>query len=393
MTAPSITTSPEVMSAEEEAELRSVVREIGTKFGPEYFAQVSSSGGKATELWDALADGGFLGVNLPEEYGGGGMGLTALSIVSEELAAAGCPLIMLIISPAIAGSVLARHGNDEQKDHWLRMIASATGKVAFAVTEPDAGSNSHNIATTARRDGDDFVINGTKVYISALDEAAGLLVVARTGTDEATGRARLSLFVVDADAPGITRQPMDMYLEMPDTQFSVFLDDVRVPASRMVGQEGQGLRAVFDGLNPERVIIASIAAGLGRYAVDKATRYATERVVWGQPIGSHQGLAHPLAEAYMNLEASRLMIRRAAALYDAGEEAGAAANMAKFLAAEAGFRCMDQAIAVHGGSGFTKEVGLGGLFTLSRLFKTAPISREMILNFVSQHTLGLPRSY
>jgi alkylation response protein AidB-like acyl-CoA dehydrogenase len=186
---------------------------------------------------------------------------------------------------------------------------------------------------------------------------------------------------------------MDMWLEMPDSQFSVFFDDVRVPADRMVGKEGQGLQAVFDGLNPERVIIASIAAGLGRYAVDKATRYANEREVWGKAIGSHQGLAHPLAEAYMHLEASRLMIRRACSLYDSGAEAGAAANMAKFLAADAGYQCMDQAIAVHGGSGFTREVGLGGLLTLSRLFKTAPISREMILNFVSQHTLGLPRSY
>jgi alkylation response protein AidB-like acyl-CoA dehydrogenase len=381
------------MTTQEEAELRAVVAAIGAKFGPDYFTRISESGQKATELWDALADGGFLGVNLPEEYGGGGMGLTALSIVSEELAAAGCPLIMLIISPAIAGSVLARHGSPEQKDLWLRMIATATGKVAFAVTEPDAGSNSHQIATSARRDGDGFIINGQKVFISALDEAAGLLVVARTGTDEATGRAQLSLFVVDADAPGITRRAMDMNLVMPDSQFSVFFDDVRVPASRMVGQEGRGLQAVFDGLNPERVIIASIAAGLGRYAVDKATRYANERVVWGRPIGAHQGLAHPLAEAYMHLEASRLMIRRACALYDAGEEAGAAANMAKFLAADAGFACMDQAVAVHGGSGFTKEVGLGGLMTLSRLFKTAPISREMILNFVSQHALGLPKSY
>jgi alkylation response protein AidB-like acyl-CoA dehydrogenase len=205
--------------------------------------------------------------------------------------------------------------------------------------------------------------------------------------------AELSLFLVDADAPGLTRREMEMNLEMPDAQFSVFFDDVRVGADRLVGDQGRGLRAVFDGLNPERVIIASISAGLGRYAMAKAQRYARERSVWGRPIGSHQGLAHPLAEAHIQLEAARLMIRRAATLYDAGEDAGSASNMAKFLAAEAGIRCMDAAIEVHGGSGFTQEVGLGGLNTLARLFKTVPITREMILNHVAEHTLGLPKSY
>ena len=389
----SITGAQSTLSADDEAQLREVVSGIVAGFGHEYFARKSATGERATELWQALADGGFVGANIPEEYGGGGMGLAALSAIAEELAAAGCPLIMLIISPAIVGSVLARHGSPEQKDRWLRLIGTGAGKLAFAVTEPDAGSNSHRIATTARRDGDHYVLNGSKVFISALDEAEALLVVARTGTDERTGRGRLSLFVVDADCPGLQRQEMPMTLHMPDAQYAVFFDDVIVPADRLVGDEGSGLRAVFDGLNPERVIIASISAGIGRYAMRKAVKYANERRVWDTPIGQHQGIAHPLAEAQIHLDAARVMIRRAASLYDSGADAGAASNTAKFLAAEAGIRCLDQAIEVHGGSGFSADVGLGDMLTLARLFKTVPITREMILNYVAEHTLGLPKSY
>jgi len=381
------------LSRADETELRQVVARIAADFGHEYFARASAAGDKSSQLWDALAEGGFVGANVPEEFGGAGMGLTALSIIAEEVAAAGCPLIMLIISPAIVGSILTRHGTEAQRQRWLTGIGAGTAKVAFAITEPDAGSNSHRIATTARRDGDRYRLTGSKVFISCIDEAEAVLVVARTGTDEATGQGRLSLFLVDTDAPGLSWQRIPMALQTPDAQFSVFFDDVAVGADRLVGQEGRGLRAVFDGLNPERVIIASISAGIGRYAMAKAVRYAGERSVWGTPIGRHQGIAHPLAEAKIHLEAARLMTRQAAALYDAGEDAGEASNMAKFLAADAGIECLDQAIEVHGGSGFSADVGLGDMLTLARLFKTVPISREMILNFVGEHSLGLPKSY
>jgi alkylation response protein AidB-like acyl-CoA dehydrogenase len=378
--------------ADEEALLRESVAGIAGRFGHAYFARMSAAGENASELWDALAKGGFVGANIPEQYGGGGLGLSALAAVSEEAAAAGCPLIMLIISPAIAGSVLARHADEEQKHRWLAPIGTGTGKVAFAITEPGAGSNSHRIATTARKDGDRYVLNGSKTFISGLDEAERMLVVARTSTSD-QGRARLSLFVVDRDAPGVEYHPIPMSLEMPDTQFSLFLDDVVIGEDRLIGVAGGGLRAVFDGLNPERVIIASICTGIGRYAIDKAVEYARERRVWGVPIGQHQGLAHPLAEAKIALEAARLMVRRAAALYDAGADAAEASNMAKFLAAEAGIRCADVAIEVHGGSGFSREIGLGDMHALARLFKTVPITREMILNYVAEHSLGLPKSY
>ncbi len=226
-------------------------------------------------------------------------------VVAEEVAAAGCPLISLIISPAIVGSVLARHGSPEQKDRWLRGIGAGTAKIAFAMTEPDAGLNSHRIATNARLDGDRFLLTGSKVFISALDEVEAVLVVARTGTVEGSGKALLSLFVVDTDSPGLTWQPMAMGLEMPESQNVVFFDDVEVGADRLVGERDRGLGAVFAGLNPERVIIASTSTGIGRYALAKATRYAKERNVWGRPIGSHQGIAHPLAEATMHLEGHR----------------------------------------------------------------------------------------
>ncbi|WP_035758489.1 acyl-CoA dehydrogenase family protein [Granulicoccus phenolivorans] len=387
------TSTPAVLSEEDERDLRRVVRSIADSFGHDYFTRTALADQPATELWNALAEGGFVGANIPEEYGGAGLGLSALAVITEEIAAAGCPLIMLIISPAIVGSVLARHGTDEQKNQWLTQIGTGAGKLSFAITEPDAGLNSHNIATNARREGDNYILNGQKVFISCLDEAEAVLVVARTGTNADTGRAQLSLFIVDADAPGLTMQKMPMVLETPDSQFTVYFDNVVVPADRLVGTEGKGLRAVFDGLNPERVIIAATCTGMARYAMEKGVAYAKEREVWGVPIGAHQGLAHPLAEAAIHLEAARLMIRTAAARYDAGQDAGEASNMAKFLAADAGIECLDQAMEVHGGSAFTREIGLGDMLTLARLFKNVPISREMVLNYVSEHTLGLPKSY
>ncbi|OBF80002.1 acyl-CoA dehydrogenase [Mycobacterium sp. 852002-51163_SCH5372311] len=380
------------LSAAEESELRTSVHGIVAKFGNDYFTHCSETGQHPTELWNALAAGGFVGVNLPEEYGGGGMGLTALSIVAEEAAVAGCPEIMLMISPGIVGSLLTRHATPEQKQRWLPSMAAGTAKVAFAITEPDAGSNSHHITTTARREGSAYRITGQKTFITAIDQADAVLVVARTGTDSA-GRAQLSLFMVDRDMPGLDMHRIPMTFEITDKSFAVFFDNVAVTADHLVGGEGNGLRVAFDGMNPERVIIASICNGVGRYAMDKAIAYAGERQVWGVPIGAHQGVAHPLAEAKIALEAARLMTRHAAAGVDSGADAGEASNMAKFLAADAATRCVDQAIEVHGGSGFTREVALANMYEFVRLFKTVPITRAMVLNYIAQHSLGLPRSY
>ena len=375
--------------------LRDAVGGIAAKFGHEYFAERARTGGRATELWDAVGDAGFLGVHLPEEYGGGGGALSELAIVSEELAAHGCPLLLVLVSAGISAEVIARFGTDAQKRRWLPGLAT-TDKMVFAITEPDAGSNTHNLATTATRDGDVYRLRGAKTYISGVDEAAAVLVVARTGTDPETGHGRLSLLVVDTDAPGLDRALIPVEIRAPEKQFQLFFDDVEVPADRLVGTEGDGLHQVFAGLNPERILSATLCVGIGRYALARAAEYARERRVWGVPIGTHQGVAHPLAIAKVELELARLMTQKAAWLHDHADDpiaAGEAANMAKYAAAEAGLHCLDAAIQTHGGNGMATEYGLADLWGLLRLLRIAPVSREMILNFVAQQSLGLPKSY
>ncbi|HEV2369128.1 MAG TPA: acyl-CoA dehydrogenase, partial [Acidimicrobiales bacterium] len=254
-------------------------------------------------------------------------------------------------------------------------------------------SNSHRLSTTAERAGEGWRIRGTKYYISGVDEAEAMLVVTRTGTDERTGQARLSLFVVDTDTHGLSRQVIPVEIVAPEKQFTLFFDDVEVGPDRLVGTEGDGLRLVFSGLNPERITGASISNGLARYALGRAVEYAGSRSVWGVPIGAHQGLAHPLAKAKVEAELARLMTYKAAWLHDRQLDAGEAANMAKYAAAEAALAALDQAIQVHGGNGLSSEFGLADFWGFTRLMRTAPISREMILNFVAQHSLGLPKSY
>ena len=268
--------------------------------------------------------------------------------------------------------------------------------MAFAITEPDAGSNSHKIATTATRDGDIWRLNGTKYYISGADESEAVLVVTRTGVDEDTGRGRLSLFIVDLDSPGLDKTLIPVEIVAPEKQFTLFFDNVEVPADRLLGTEGDGLRQVFVGLNPERIMTAAMASGIGRYALEKAAAYARDRSVWGTPIARHQGISHPLAKAKIEVELARLMCQKAAWACDAGADAGVAgeaANMAKYAAAEAALGALDQAIQTHGGNGMSSEYGLADMWGMARLMRTAPVSREMILNFVAQHSLHLPKSY
>jgi alkylation response protein AidB-like acyl-CoA dehydrogenase len=331
---------------------------------------------------------------VPEAYGGGGMGIGELAVVAEELGAHGCPLMLLMVSPAICATVIARYGTDAQRDRWLPGLAAGELKLSFAITEPDAGSNSHRLATVATRDGDRWRIRGTKYYISGVDEADAILVVTRTGVDQASGRGRLSLFLVDTDAPGLERTLIPLEIAAPEKQFTLFFDDVEVGGDRLLGTEGEGLRQVFLGLNPERIIGAAGINGIARYALGKAAAYANQRQVWGAPIGAHQGLSHPLAAAYVNVELARLMTQKAAWAHDAGlPGAGEAANMAKYAAAEAGLQAIDAAIQTHGGNGFASEYGLADLWGMARVLRTAPVSREMILNYVAEHSLGLPRSY
>jgi alkylation response protein AidB-like acyl-CoA dehydrogenase len=377
---------------EETALMRSAVAKITAEFGADYYRSRAVEGGKTTELWEALGGAGFIGVNIPEEYGGGGRGMSEVAVVCEETAAQGCPLLLLLVTAAICGEVLKRFGTEEQKARWLPAMAAGTEKMVFAITEPDAGSNSHNLSTTATPIDGGWRIGGTKHYISGVDEAPRMLLVARTGT-AITGRAELSLFVVDCDDFRLEKSVIPTEITAPEKQFVLWLDDVEVSADRLVGPLGGGLRILFSGLNPERIAGAAIANGIGRYALQRAARYASERSVWGPPIGAHQGISHPLAAAAIDVDLARLATTRAAWLHDHGHDAGEASNMAKYAAAEAALKALDSAIQTHGGNGMATEYGLAHLWGMARLLRIAPVSREMILNFVASHTLGLPRSY
>jgi alkylation response protein AidB-like acyl-CoA dehydrogenase len=305
-----------------------------------------------TELWHDLARHGFIGINLPDEFGGGDAGMTELAIVCEETAAHGCPLLLLLVSSAISGELLNRYGTAEQRQEWLPRMASGDTKVVFAITEPEAGSNSHKISTTATRDGDDYLLDGTKYYISGVDEADALIVVTRTAPE------LLSLFLVPTDTKGLIKHLLPVGISVPEKQYTLHFDDVRLPASALIGTEHEGFRQVFDGLNPERITGAAVCVGIGRHAVAKAADYARTRTVWGPPIGAYQGIAHPLAEAKIAVDQAAMMTAKAAWLYDHGRPAGEASNIAKFAAADAAVAAADRAIQVHGGNGLSTEYGL-----------------------------------
>ncbi|MFE2017296.1 acyl-CoA dehydrogenase family protein [Streptomyces sp. NPDC059499] len=384
-----------VLENEEHKALRAAVAALGTRYGRDYMTSVIREGSHPHELWSDAAKLGYLGVNLPEEYGGGGGGMAELSIVLEELGAAGSPLLMMVVSPAICGTVIARFGTGSQKQQWLPGLADGSLTMAFGITEPDAGSNSHRITTTARREsGGGWVLTGRKVFVSGVDIADATLIVGRT-EDARSGTLKPCLFIVPRDTPGFGRSQIDMELHAPEKQFELTLDDVRLPADALVGDEDAGLLQLFAGLNPERIMTAAFGIGMGRYALGKAVEYARTRQVWKAPIGAHQAIAHPLAIAHIELELARLMMQKAARLYDEGDDIGAgeAANMAKYAAGEACVKAVDQAVHTLGGNGLTREYGLASLVTAARVARIAPVSREMILNYVSHQSLGLPKSY
>ena len=386
------------VETDEHRDLRSAVASITEPFGGAYYVDHARRGEECTELWHALGDAGYIGVSVPEAYGGGGGGMVELALVCEETAAAGAPILLLLVTHAISAAVIAEYGTEEQRKDWLPGLASGREKVVFAITEPGAGSNTHKLSTTARRaePGEhaerEWILRGEKYYISGVDDAEALLVVTRTGTDD-RGHARLSLFLVPTDAPGLQKTPLPVDVMLPEKQFTLHFDDVRLPASALVGDENQGFRQVFHGLNPERITGAALCVGIARYALARAARYANEREVWGRPIGTHQGVSHPLAKASIETELAALMTQKAAWRHDRGLPAGEASNMAKYAAAEAAIAATDAAMQTHGGNGVASEFGLLPYWGLARLLRIAPVNREMILNFVAQHGLGLPRSY
>src|SRR6201998_4551207 len=311
-----------IQDSVEHKAIRETVAGIAARYGVQYYTQRARSGGGIDELWKDLGTAGLLGLHLPEEYGGGGGGMAEAVVVVEELAAHGMPLLVWVISPAICGNILAHPPSAAMKQSWLPVIADGTKIMAFGLTEPDAGSNSHNVKTTARRTETGWAITGSKYYTSAVDQVDGILAVTRDADNSTPEKSALSLFVVPTDSPGLSFQQIDTSIVSPDKQFTVYFDGVEVGHDALIGTAGNGLRQVFDGLNPERILVGALCGGIGRYAIGKAAEYAKQRSVWATPIGAHQGIAHPLAEAHIAVELSRMATARSAELFDAGEPAG-----------------------------------------------------------------------
>ena len=374
------------------------VRQVARAFDLDYWREVDARHRFPEEFWRALADGGWLGIVIPPEYGGSGLGTLELAIAIEEVAASGAGVaagFLFILNSVFGAVTIVKHGSQEQKRRYLPGLANGTLEFCMALTEPDAGTNTPRITTTARRDGDGWLVDGQKVFISGADRAGGMLLIARTAAPEGDGsRTRgLSLFLLDPRSPGIDIRPIEkLGIHMSSTNF-VHFDHVRVPASGLVGEEGRGWRVLLDTLNPERIATTATCVGTGDLVLRLAVDYARERKVFGAPIGTHQGLAFPLAQYKAQLELARLMNYRAAWAFDRGMPCGADTNMAKYVAAEAAFRAADQAMQVHGGYGYTSEYHVERYWRDLRLFRIAPVSQEMTLNYIAEHVLGLPKSY
>lgn len=356
----------------------------------------------SSELWQSFADVGLLGCLIPEQYGGNDMGLLALTLAFQKIGALGLSSNLLLIT-SMDAACLVKNASEMLKQKHLPAIASGKQRFCFAVTEADSGSNTFHMKTSARRDGDRYVINGAKQYITGVDVADYMLLVARSTPLEGAKANKmgqyhgLSLFVVPTDAPGLSRQLMPMSFSEGLNQWQLFFDDVEVPAESVVGEADMGALAMFNSLNPERILAGAIANGMSQYCIDAAAEHARQRKVFGDAsIGSYQGIAHPLAESKIAHEAASLMMLKAAWAADQGwdsAQVGSLANMSKFLNADSAVKAVDICMEIHGGSAFTEELGFLDLWNGARLLKTAPISREMILNFVSEWDLGLPKSY
>ena len=387
----------EFSDTEEHRLIRDSVRKLCAGFPDEYWAGKDEAHEFPWEFYRAMAAGGWLGIAIPEAYGGSGRGLTEASIVLEEVAASGaamngCSALHLSI---FGMHPVVKHGSEAMKQQYLPQVVSGDLHVAFGVTEPDAGTDTSSITTAARRDGDRYLVRGRKVWTTkALDAQRVLLLVRITPkaeTERKTGG--LTLLLAELQRPEVKISPIPKVGRNAIATCEVVYDDLPVSLGDRVGEEGKGFRYLLDGLNAERILVAREALGIGRAALERAVNYANERVVFGRPIGKNQGVAFPLGEARMRLDAAELMIRKASWLADNGQPCGAEANMAKWLAADACFQAADQAVQTHGGFGYAKEFHVERYWREARLQRLAPISQEMVLNYVTEHVLGLPRSY
>lgn len=383
--------------SEDQEAIRAAVRDLAGRFDDDYWAEHDQAGRFPWEFYSAFAEAGWLGIAIPEEFGGGGLGLLEAGLLLQEVAASGaamngCSAMHLTI---FGINVLVKHGDPALREAILPGVVSGQTHVCFAVTEPEAGTDTTRIKTFARRSGDEYVIHGRKIWITKAGESQKMVLVTRTTPREEVERPTdgMTLFLVDTDDEAIEIRPISKMGRNAVASNEVFIDGLRVDASARIGEEGAGFRYLLDGLNPERILLAHESIGIGRAALRKAVRYAGEREVFGRPIGMNQAVQFPLAQAAAQLEAAELLARKAAWLYDEGLPCSSEANMAKLLCADAGFAAADQAVQTHGGMGYAREFHVERYFREARLMRIAPISQEMALSYLATHVLGLPKSY
>ena len=382
---------------EDQVTIRDAVAELAARFDDQYWQEKDEKHEFPSEFYDEIAKGGWLGITTPEEYGGHGYGITEASILLEQVAASGAGmngassihLSIFGMHPVIV------HGSEELKQRTLPRIVNGDLHVCFGVTEPGAGLDTTKITTFARREGDKYIVNGRKVWISKAVESEKILLLTRTQKFEDSPRKTdgLTLFLTDLDRSKVDIRPIKKMGRNAVTSNELFIDDLEIPVEDRVGEEGQGFKYILDGLNPERMLVAAEALGIGRAALRTGTRYANEREVFGRPIGMNQGLQFPLADSLARLDAAELVLRKATWLYDNGKSCAREANTAKYLCADAGFDAADRALQTHGGMGYSEEYNVARYFREARLTRIAPISQEMVLNFLGSHVLGLPSSY
>ena len=381
----------------EQQQLRAGARELARSFSDEYWAERDEKGEFPWEFYEAFAKSGWLGIAIPEQYGGGGLGIFEASLLLEEIAASGagmngCSTMHLSI---FGLNTIVKHGSEELRQQILPAAADGSLHVCFGVTEPNAGTDTTRISTFAKRVDGGYILNGRKVWITKAGDSTKMVLIARTTKRDEVQRSTdgMSLFLIDIDPKHVHLNAIPKMGRNAVSSYEVFIDDYFVPDSARIGEEGKGFKYLLDGLNPERILLAHEALGIGRAALDRAVQYAKDRVVFDRPIGQNQGIAFPLAEAVTRLDAAELMARNAAWRYDQGLPCGREANMAKWLCADAGFKTADQAIQTHGGMGYAREYHVERYFRESRILRLAPVSQEMVMNYVSNHVLGLPKSY
>ncbi|MBC7302644.1 MAG: acyl-CoA/acyl-ACP dehydrogenase [Nocardia sp.] len=382
---------------EDQQLIRTSVAALMKKFDDQYWLEKDQAHEFPTEFYNAIAEGGWLGITMPEEYGGHGLGITEATILLEEVARSGGGMnAASAIHLSIFGMhPVVKHGSAELKQRTLPRIVNGDLHVCFGVTEPGAGLDTTRITTFARREGDHYVVNGRKVWISKAMESEKILLLTRTTRYDEVGKKTdgMTLFLTDLDRDHVDIRPIAKMGRNAVTSNELFIDELRIPVADRVGEEGKGFTYLLDGLNPERMLIAAEALGIGRVALDRAVRYANEREVFGRPIGMNQGIQFPLADSLAQLDAAELVLRKATWLYDNGKPCGREANTAKYLCADAGFTAADRALQTHGGMGYAEEYHVARYQREARVMRIAPVSQEMILNYLASHTLGLPRSY